>query len=516
MKTKIKRHSRSVLSVVLAVCMLLSCVAVGIIATNAAYIGGSSKAADNVKANTADVANSADDAVDTENAAVGAKAPEAVGAKAPEAVGWDTEKTGVHYKLGTGNYTDSMANASGLAQITVDSSTTITYSLRADYGGKERWYKKNSSIGNPSAASSQTDNWFAKYERASSDSGTAEFSVSVTAGTYNFQFDTIEQNGDQLKYHFWKTVTSYDISYGSVSGGSFASNNPTSANSGSSVSVTVQPDPGYQLDTFTVTNSSNNQSVGTSGSGNTRNFTMPSANVTVSATFSQINYTVETGTLTHCSITSLSAATAHYGDTITFNVNPETNYAIQSVKFTPDGGSAQDCTPGTGNQYSFTMPAANVTISAVCVTTSGTATVYFKSASAWVYHPFIKVGNSEEIEMTVDRELTNSTNGWKAKSKTGSLKYYWYRANLTGIDATRATTLSIRLQDTFVDITDSFNISDGASLYLACDDLMYGNELVDLSSYNVTGNANKLSVLDFYDTPLHMVANATDIASLDP
>ena len=505
MKNK-KHHSKSVISIVLALVLIVSTVAVGIIATNAAYIGGKPQATENMKANTADVANSADK---TEN--------EAVGANAPEAVGWDTSKTGVHYKLGNGDYTDSMANASGLAQITVSSSTTITYTLRADYGDSERWYKKHSSTGNPSPTSSQTDNWFAKYESASTDPGNAEFSVSVTAGTYNFQFDAIEQNGNQLKYHFWKTVTSYDISYGSVSGGSFASNKPTSANSGSSVSVTVQPDPGYQLDTFTVTNDSNNQSVGTSGSGNTRTFTMPSANVTVSATFSQINYTVQTGSLTHCSVTSISKTTnAHYGDTITFNVNPDTNYAIQSVKYTPAGGSAADCTPGTGNQYSFTMPAADVTISAVCVTTSGTATVYFKSASAWVYHPFIKVGNSEEVEMTVDRELTNSTNGWKAKSKTGSLKYYWYKAELNGIDATRATTLSIRLQDTFVDITDSFNISDGASLYLACDDLMYGNELVDLSSYNVTGNANKLSVLDFYDTPLHMVANATEIASLDP
>ena len=311
--------------------------------------------------------------------------------------------------------------------------------------------------------------------------------------------------------------TTHTITYGSMTnGGINSSYKPTSASSGDTVTVKTAPDTGYQVSTFTVTDSDSGSVTVSNPSTNTYTFTMPNKNVTVNATFSQINYTVEAGTLTHCSITSLSAATAHYGDTITFNVNPDTNYAIQSVKFTPDGGSAQDCTPGTGNQYSFTMPAANVTISAVCVTTSGTATVYFKSASAWVYHPFIKVGNSEEIEMTVDRELTNSTNGWKAKSKTGSLKYYWYRANLTGIDATRATTLSIRLQDTFVDITDSFNISDGASLYLACDDLMYGNELVDLSSYNVTGNANKLSVLDFYDTPLHMVANATDIASLDP
>ena len=96
MKTKIKRHSRSVVSVVLAVCMLLSCVAVGIIATNAAYIGGNPKTAGNVKADTADVADGTDDAAETENAAVGAKAPDAVGANADsEKVGTVVEITGL-------------------------------------------------------------------------------------------------------------------------------------------------------------------------------------------------------------------------------------------------------------------------------------------------------------------------------------------------------------------------------------------------------------------------------------
>ena len=38
MKTKIKRHSRSVLSVVLALCMLLSCMTAGMIMTDAAKV----------------------------------------------------------------------------------------------------------------------------------------------------------------------------------------------------------------------------------------------------------------------------------------------------------------------------------------------------------------------------------------------------------------------------------------------------------------------------------------------
>ena len=42
MKTKIKRHSRSVLSVILAICILISCLMVGLIATDAAKVTDSS------------------------------------------------------------------------------------------------------------------------------------------------------------------------------------------------------------------------------------------------------------------------------------------------------------------------------------------------------------------------------------------------------------------------------------------------------------------------------------------
>ena len=57
MKTKIKRHSRSVISVILAVCMLVSCMMVGLIATDAAKLSadkavGASVDTDSVGATT--------------------------------------------------------------------------------------------------------------------------------------------------------------------------------------------------------------------------------------------------------------------------------------------------------------------------------------------------------------------------------------------------------------------------------------------------------------------------------
>ena len=47
-----------------------------------------------------------------------------------------------------------------------------------------------------------------------------------------------------------------------------------------------------------------------------------------------------------------------------------------------------------------------------------------------------------------------------------------------------------------------------AVLQLACDNLMEGSTLVDLSSQSV-------KVKDFYDTPLHMVATAAEIAKIN-
>ena len=62
MKTKIKRHSRSVLAVVLTLCILVSCMTVGIIATDAAKVTGNSEAvgatADSESVGTAPAAGS--------------------------------------------------------------------------------------------------------------------------------------------------------------------------------------------------------------------------------------------------------------------------------------------------------------------------------------------------------------------------------------------------------------------------------------------------------------------------
>ncbi|MBO4612107.1 MAG: InlB B-repeat-containing protein [Bacteroidaceae bacterium] len=60
---------------------------------------------------------------------------------------------------------------------------------------------------------------------------------------------------------------------------------PTSAMEGETVTLTATPAAGYELSALTVTNNSTSAAIATSGTGNSRTFTMPAAAVTVTPTF---------------------------------------------------------------------------------------------------------------------------------------------------------------------------------------------------------------------------------------
>ena len=232
MKTKIKRHSRSVISVILAVCMLVSCMTVGIIATNAAYLNGkpngtaAANAADagtaGAKADTASVGAKAPEAVGAnadagtagakaDTASVGAKAPEAVGANADsDSVGWVNSRCYLHYRIGNGDYQDAyMDNASGVITFTADSGGTITYQLYLQYDDANgRWYKKSDSQSSSTIGTSSDSNYYAYYDNSTdpSNKGTADIVMTLpSAGTYKLQYMELQQNNNQLRYHFWQS-----------------------------------------------------------------------------------------------------------------------------------------------------------------------------------------------------------------------------------------------------------------------------------------------------------------------
>ena len=86
----------------------------------------------------------------------------------------------------------------------------------------------------------------------------------------------------------------------------------------------------------------------------------------------------------------------------------------------------------------------------------------------------------------------------KPKSDTGSLRYAWYKIELTDVDLTSPVSIVIRGQDTYMEATGTFTLSENGSVYLACDNLMEGNTLVNISGLTEAQR-------DFYDTPLNMI-----------
>ena len=142
------------------------------------------------------------------------------------------------------------------------------------------------------------------------------------------------------------TSAAFTITLGSSAGGTLTANK-TSAAPGTTIKLTPTPNTGYQFDGYTTNPASleitNNR------------FTMPSRNVTVTASFVKKNYTItlktnpaDTGTVT------ASPNPATYGDTVTLTQSPGIYYF--------NGWTTSPAVTITNRK--FTMPASNVTVTA--------------------------------------------------------------------------------------------------------------------------------------------------------
>ena len=119
------------------------------------------------------------------------------------------------------------------------------------------------------------------------------------------------------------------------------------------------PAAGYALDTLTVKQGETDVTV------ENNQFTMPAGDVTVSATFREIDYAIDTSGITNGTVTmqvgqTENVTTAHYSDTVTLAATPAAGYALGSW----DVRDAEN-NPVTVTNDAFTMPASDVTVSAL-------------------------------------------------------------------------------------------------------------------------------------------------------
>lgn len=121
--------------------------------------------------------------------------------------------------------------------------------------------------------------------------GWANEDEEVVSGTYTFTADT-------TLHAVWDRRSSggssggsgsstYSVSVSSVDNGS-VSVSPRNASEGATVTITVTPDEGYELDTLTVTDKDGNNIRLTNAGDGKYTFTMPDSRVTVNATFTEV------------------------------------------------------------------------------------------------------------------------------------------------------------------------------------------------------------------------------------
>ena len=313
MKAKLKRHSRSALSVLLSLCMLVSCVTVGMIGTDAAQ--------------TLDAVGASED-----EASVGAEIGDDESVGEPQSVKWSCDSV---Y-----NWNEITLNKNDPYEFTISSTKTIKFVFKDG----STYYKYDPSQQQP--YENTTKKQFSAYKNGP-DNLQAN---ALSPGTYVVVYKGTNNN-DLLYYNFYKKTETYNIT--KTTGGNGTLTGASTAEKNTSVTLTANPNRGYKLDrTNSTVTKANGDPVPFNGSGDNIVFTMPESNVTANAVFEQakeysilasmvttgegfIKLSLSSGSTNVGSATADThqgaSLTAYDGETLTVSTNPSAGYKLKKL-----------------------------------------------------------------------------------------------------------------------------------------------------------------------------------------
>ena len=162
---------------------------------------------------------------------------------------------------------------------------------------------------------------------------------------------------------FKETITLYTVTASETQNGKiqFSANGSDPQDScqaakGTTVTIFVLPNEGYEIDTLAASAGGNELTI------NGSSFAMPEADVTVSATFKPVikTYTVAIGTMTGGSVTASPETSVAAGTTVTLNPTADSGYVLDSL--TVKDASGNDV---LAQRNAFAMPQSDVTVTAV-------------------------------------------------------------------------------------------------------------------------------------------------------
>ncbi len=175
-----------------------------------------------------------------------------------------------------------------------------------------------------------------------------------------FNFDATSITGPKTIYAKWTETKYYSITIVNNSEhGSFSSNITEPVVEGTLVTLTASPNPGYKLSSYAITYANSKIKYTMS-----EKFTMPASPVTVTATFTAIEYTITCGTPKNGTLIS-GVNKATIGTTVTLTVCASEGYEFKKILVKDsNGNNVSVAEVAAGASYSFTMPASNVNVTA--------------------------------------------------------------------------------------------------------------------------------------------------------
>lgn len=237
--------------------------------------------------------------------------------------------------------------------------------------------KEGTDIVTVTAKNGDTDVALTEVQEAAQDEAAAQATTEKAKTVYTFTMP----DGD-VTINVEKNAKTYEVKVADANKDTLKITSPEAdldkVAEGTSVTVVATPKDGYTLtaDGVVVTYGNNQTLKATPDTekANTYTFAMPAGDATVSAAFEEVKKynvtvagTVENGTV------GVEPKTAAAKDVVTVTVTPNTNfkYTDGSLKATyTDGGTKKEindfkAVDGKENTYTFEMPAADVTVSAV-------------------------------------------------------------------------------------------------------------------------------------------------------
>lgn len=302
----------------------------------------------------------------------------------------NTDGYGMKISAGATSHSFIFANTSGSA------ATYFTnLKLTITYEDSDHSITVNSATGGTLSASASTATAGSTVTLTASPStgysfGGVTSSPSVTfSGSGNTRTFTMPDQAITITPSW--TKNKYSVTVSSATGGTLSASS-SSVEYGATVTLTASPSTGYSFNGATTS-----PTLTLSGSGNTRTFTMPAQNVTVTPSWTQNKYTVKVNTSPAGAGTVSASPTGSqpYGTQITLSQTPAAGYFFVGW------------TGATVSNNKFTMPASNVTVTAL----------YLKRSTATLSSSSLTGGSS--VTLTISADSKNYSHKYQLSFGTG-------------------------------------------------------------------------------------------------